>query len=898
MNSHEGLKNAVQAMHSGKKFPALVLVRENPEMAAMVSKLVKSHDPADYDINKERTYYNLNQSQLQAISEETKARVADSYNILQLFPDIELAIQIIISSILSPKDMVKTELIYRSRENILPAELTLKLNSIISSHLEGYYAIKDDLQDILRETLFTTGSYIKAVIPENIVDELINRNKTISTESLRDIVAGDKIVQMGFLGNSNQEEKKSIGLEDRLSLRYQKESYDPKIAVENTDLFIEVTDNFNVLRLPKIAEHMRRTQIKKMVRGNRTATESYSHTTISNKDFANVVYKDHQNKSEVFISIPSPEAAKRKSIGRPLTMKIPSEAVIPVYVPGNEKEHIGYFVLLDIDGNPITLESNRDHLEGLSGVLSNPSQSQNNSLSSLLTQKAKRNLVSEGSSPTIDQISKIYANIVESDLINRMNNGLYKTNVSISKNEQIYRIMLARSLAGKYTRLLYLPGELSTYFAFKFFPNGVGKSYLDDLKVLTSLRAILLFSKVMATVKNSINTQKVDLNLDPEDPDPTKTMEFAVHEISKLRQQYFPLGMNSPVDLVNWIQRAGLMFNFKNHPGIPQTEFDFQSQPMQHTIPDNELDDMLRKQTYMTLGLSPETVDNGFNSEFATTVISNNILFSKRVIQLQTTFTRCLTDLGRKIAHADQYIREEICNALIENKALIEKSIQNDEDKQLFTEDTKAYVEDLVDVFIDMLEIDLPKPDITTIETQSAAFDQYVEALDKTLDAWISSEIFPSEIAGDINSNMDSIKAIVRAYFIRNWMAENGYMPELNDIVTSGEDGEPVLNIYDINQSHMEGLMASCMRFIQQIKTAKEAVNKDLANLQVEAGETTGSDGGSADESGGGDEFGDMGGFGDIGGEETPTGEETPAEELPAEETPPEEPENKDNPEQ
>ena len=892
MNSHEGLKSAVQAMHSGKKFPALVLVQKDPEMAAMISKMVKSHDPADYDINKERTYHNINQSQVQAISEETKARIADSENILQLFPDIELAIQIIISSILSPKDMVKTDLIYRSRENILPSELTLKLNTIISSHLEGYYALKDDLQDILRDTLFTTGSYVRTIIPESIVDELINRNKMISTEALKDIVNGDKIVQLGFLGNPNKNQSTSYGLEDRMSMRYAREEYNSKIMMDNLDLKIEVSDNFNILRLPKIAEHNREVQIKSMVRNKRVGLESYSHTTISNKDFANVVYKDQRTQSEIFVAVPTAQSAKRKSVGRPLTMRLPSESVIPVYVPGNEKEHIGYFVLLDIDGNPITLQSNRDCMEGLSGALNNPNQSQNTSLSGLLTQKAKRNLVSDNGSPTIDQISKIYANIVESDLINRMNNGLYKSNVELSQNEQIYRIMLARSLAGKYTRLLYLPAELTTYFAFKFFPNGVGKSYLDDLKVLTSLRAILLFSKVMATVKNSINTQNVTMSLDPDDPDPTKSMEFAVHEITKLRQQYFPLGMNAPVDLVNWIQRAGLMFNFKNHPGIPQTEFDFQSQNIQHTVPDNELDDMLRKQTYMSLGLSPETVDNGFNSEFATTVISNNILFSKRVIQLQDIFTRDLTDLGRKICHADEHIRSELLNVLIENKALIEKTISSEEDKQYYSENTNEYLSDFVDQFIDMLEIDLPKPDITTIETQSTAFDQYVEALDKTLDVWVSSEICPSDIAGEISSNIDSIKAIVRAYYIRNWMAENGYMPELNDIVTTGEDGLPVLNIYDISESHMKGLMRSSIKFIEKMKSAQNAANKDLENLQVEEGSSmSSSDDSSSDESGG-DGLDDMGGFGDIGG----TGEEIPPEETTEtnpEQTPEEEP--KDN---
>ncbi len=118
-------------------------------------------------------------------------------------------------------------------------------------------------------------------------------------------------------------------------------------------------------------------------------------------------------------------------------------------------------------------------------------------------------------------------------------------------------------------------------------------------------------------------------------------------------------------------------------------------------------------------------------------------------------------------------------------------------------------------------------------------------------------------------------------------------MSELNDIVTTGEDGKPMMNIYDISQSHMEGLMASSLKFIQELKTAQTAANKDLQALNVEAGSSLSStDDSSSDESGGG--FDDMGGFGDLGGmnEETPP-EETAEPKAAPEETPPEqEPKN------
>jgi hypothetical protein len=168
--------------------------------------------------------------------------------------------------------------------------------------------------------------------------------------------------------------------------------------------------------------------------------------------------------------------------------------------------------------------------------------------------------------------------------------------------------------------------EFVSYFAFDYYENGIGKSLLDNLKIITSIRAILMFARVMAHLKSSINITTVNLTLDEHDPDPQRTVEIAIHEVLRMRQQYFPLGINSPTDLVDWVQRAGVEFSFEGHPGLPNTKFDFDIKNMQHTIPPSDFEEELRKQTYMALGLSPETVDNGFNSEFATTVVANNIL--------------------------------------------------------------------------------------------------------------------------------------------------------------------------------------------------------------------------------------------------------------------------------
>jgi hypothetical protein len=852
------------------------LIKSDPEIAAVISKLIKTKNVEDFNLTKEESRYNLNQGQIQSISDKIKTRIRDSQNILQLFPDIELSVQILISSILSPKDMVKTELLYKTVETVLPAEVSLQLISELKDHLEGHYKLKDEQAELLRDCLFENGSYVKAIIPEGVLDEIINSDRHLSTESYNELFTDvDTPKHLGILGNPGTTTVRRSALESFRLNEPIAPGYDHHFTLEDDkkqhrDTNISITDNYAILKLPKLTEKLSTNRIKDIIKPSMSLESSRE--MLSDTKFTNMLYKDTEVTSKSFMVIPTADNAKRKSIGRPLVLRLPSESVIPIYTPGNEKNHVGYFVMTDIDGNPVTLDTSLEQMEGLSSLTRG--QNQNQPLSSLLLNKARRNLTEGQSEPTLDQITKVYGSIIEKDLVSRLKNGIYGSNIEIGDNQEVYRIMLARSLASSYTRLIYIPGELVGYFAFKYFNNGVGKSYLDDVKVLCSLRAILLFAKVMAQTKNSIATTHVNMTLDQNDPDPQKTVEMSISEIVRLRQQYFPLGINSPVDLVDWIQRAGLEFSFEGHPRLPQTKFDFETRNIQHNLPDSDLDEQLRKQTYMTFGLSPETVDNGYSADFATTVISNNILFSKRVVQLQNTLSIMLSDYGRKIIANDSYIVKDMFKVLINNKGLIEKSL-TDEDKEIYNQDQVKFMHGLLDKYIENLVIEFPKPDITTIDNQSEAFGKYSDALDKSMDAWINSQFITSDLVGDVSSNIDSVKEVAKAYFLRKWMGENGFMPELNDIASADEEGMAKMDLYELNKVHMEGVIRSCMKLFKELVPLRDAANKDLKDLNVEEGDSSSSyDSGSGTES---DTAVDDFGFGDEDGppeEEEPTDEE------------------------
>ena len=849
--STKDIRAVIGLVNNGKSFPAVSLVKSNPDVAATISKLVHSRQQAIFDANGNKANSNIDKGTFQEISRDIIEKSGDSESIMQLFPDMELAAQILISSVISPKDMTSTEIIYTATDSILSSEITAALITKIREYYEKDYNIKPLLPKILREALFETGSYVIAVIPESSIDELINGPGSIKLESIAEYVdsKGD-VVNYGILGDPRVTKEQAgstfISIESFQEYNSAK-SYNgllthAPIKTEALKDFLEskvkVIDNPHILKLPKVFDKLKKQRINNILKGKSSSYSlSFENTTtkLTDSQLQSLIYKNKERNTNALIRVKTQDQAYRKTIGKPLILKLPSESVIPVHVPGNEQEHIGYFVLIDSEGNPLNRASNQTHFTDLQSKLNN----QSNSMSAYLMQRAKNSFAGNGATNiTIDQASRIYSDIIEADLLERLRTGAYGNNVSIARNEEIYRVMLARTLANQTTQLLYLPGELVTYFAYKYDKNGVGKSLHDDLRILNSLRAMMMFSRVMASLKNSIGRTEVKLKLDERDIDPQKTIETAIHEISRTRQQYFPLGMNSPVDLVDWIQKSGFEFTFEGHPKIPDMQIEFNEKNSNYTKPDTDLDDELKKRAIMGIGLSPETVDNGFSSEFATTVVANNILLSKRVIQIQEHISPLLTDHAKKITKNDGNLINDLRAIIKENY----QKIKLDEiDKEVATDENQV-ISFLLNDFINNIELGLPQPSSVTLENQMASFTIYSDALDKCLDAWISTQIINSNFSGEISSNVDDVKAIIKAYYLRKWMSENNVLTELSELTTKDDNGNPMLNLVNIQKEHINGLARSIVHLFADTKPVAAAIDKDIQNI---------TDGGGVDDTNG-----------------------------------------------
>jgi hypothetical protein len=146
---------------------------------------------------------------LDNISKITGANVNDSMDVFEILPDIKQASQVYCSAVLSPKDMMSTEMNYRVAATVETNDMIGSMLKVVADFFRDEYQLHEKLGDILEDALFKKGSYPLLVIPEASIDAIINDPINISTESMASIINPDKksVRSLGILGPAKLEKR-------------------------------------------------------------------------------------------------------------------------------------------------------------------------------------------------------------------------------------------------------------------------------------------------------------------------------------------------------------------------------------------------------------------------------------------------------------------------------------------------------------------------------------------------------------------------------------------------------------------------------------------------------------------------------------------------------------------
>ena len=401
----------------------------------------------------------------------TAEAITDAMTAEEILPDIELAKQVLVSSIISPQDMISNDVNFDFVNNELPAEF-MTIKDILDKFFKEEYPIKDVLPKALEAALFTEGAYTIAVIPETGLDSLINHGGAVTLEEYQAFYdsknpAKSSLAILGPSRFSITDENKPAGKNAIVSL----EDFDPrsstgKISNENNESYllgnketgVLVTDNFNALKIPVVIDRLRRERVESAyVRAGSTLRSSVAMESgtpewseaikklnpTEREKIMRQLYADRAKSGGVALKLSPVESYSRRTKGHGLPLRWPTESLIPAFVPGSPDQHVGYFGLLDEFGNPLHTAKGSDKYREMQNRLSNPNSS---SAMHGLINSAHRSMF--GSDITDKQdaqaILNAYTTIVEEDLTSRVFNGTYKTRVELKKQNEFYRIMLSR----------------------------------------------------------------------------------------------------------------------------------------------------------------------------------------------------------------------------------------------------------------------------------------------------------------------------------------------------------------------------------------------------------------------------------------------------------------------
>lgn len=895
-------------------FRNLKTIKHNEIARAISTKLIKDPD------NRSLTGYDgkrrPDESVLNKLSEATVSNIEEYNLIFQTLPDTKIAMEIWVSCLLSPKDSLTESLAWsiNNKNSEYSAELFNEMLTELKDYFETDYELFDILKPAIEDALFKTGSYPLVILPESSIDDIINGKTIVSNEAIVEKtfkkVHDDFVIpSIGYLGSPVNKETKKVGLESVLD--------NPSFKVNTSELVIHpgltITDNPTALKIQRLLTTMQKNRSKQRLRDNygleAIASVKFSDDkpndpnaryTSEPKDEGDVLKKDKEDKKRFdtkirdsivqnlyqeraydgnqIVTVKNGVDASRLPITNPLVMKVPSEAVIPVHVPGNPRDIVGAFIILDEYGNPISSSNSQDLFADSTATAKEKRTQTVNIIKQMSVFKEGCCNVTGNDRETLNELASVYASLVEEDLLNRLTNGIYGENIKIANAPEIYRIMLQRALKAMKTQVYYCPAELLTYFAFDYNKFGIGKSLLEDGKTLATLRATMQYADIYSNIQNSIGRRKFIITLDESDPEPMKTIETARTEYMRINSWNMPLMSDGPIDAVNILREANIDTVVQgDNPNVPNTQIELEDVSVNRVVPNEDLKNNIKNLHLSSLELPATLVDETQQSQFATQSMTAHALFNKRVAAKQKIISRdLLWDHISKYTLNSGYLIKRLSEVIKENKDLLT-------DKQRAEGNTLPIIED----FLDNLEINLPSPSLQKMDELQNDFDKYKNFMESAIEAAYPDEVGEYGLPEELKDETSRFRKILLSSVIRKYLVENGYMSDIDNIIEQD-------NVKDAVKSEITAYMTPFSKFAVEAALALNNVKRltsdpGLKTITEDNDSFGGSDdyssdsssddsGFGSDDGSGSDEFGDMNTDDGL-GEDLDSAEETVTEE-------------------
>lgn len=724
-------------------------------------------------------------TELMRVVKRTVNRRRDAENAFNAIPELEMVAQVSLSTILTASDeMLKTTLNYRSEAKGIPFELNEKLLKLVRGEIDERYQLPTKLYDMLYEALFKTGSYPIVIVPETELDELFNQGK-IGQESLSTLLA-----PRGFLGPIDTDKTQSTGLESFTEMLKTPQGTNPD-SLKITNFYgsnITLSDNSDILKLPKLKKAL---LSARMASSYNVGAESMGENVDGTAGFlgmASEVSKDNQkrNKSkrdgqiidksryatdQVIALASRPANLKSSSAG--VEIHCTSESVVNVYVPGNVRERIGAFVLLDRNGNTIDMNDPLNFQQY--NILSEDANSTN--LKQVANNLGMGSDYGAGDDWTAAKLAEMHSTMLDEKIRSSLENGYFGEALNFTLPEQVGRVMLSRVLAKKQTQMLFVPDDQLVYYALDYDRFGSGRSLTDKSRVYISAKAALTYATMQASMLNATRNLQYNIKLDPNDRDPENTIDRAKDRVMRSHNNRSPYYGNLS-DIDSYLQNAGISFSIEGNDNYPSLEVAMSDNTPDYKVPDRDVVENVDKVLYRGFGIDPDLIITSSAVEFATQSLSKDLLATKQAVKRQERINPIISK------HVRLHIRAN--GPLIQEMADIVVKFYGERSKRI----TVKNLEDLIGSFIDWLRVELPEPSLTSLATKLDAWDTEERAMNIALDAMFDDDIFDG-----LEVDVRNLRALMKLRMTKDWLISAGVNNRYIELFETTEGRTELINM-------------------------------------------------------------------------------------------------------
>lgn len=832
-------------------------------------------------------------SYLRPIHEKLSSAKIEAEKLNKLAPEIEQSKILVSSSIMSPNDLQDGEFIFSF--NDIPAleddpDLLKEVTELYNQYFNNVLNLGIKSYDWIGDAMYVSGAKCLLILPIATQIELRHRsqkeanangyNAEFGFESFKEfskgnddyLFSGKRLSLADYLKGYNPSISNLVPSMESFGVKTPTEycstdkleqcaKVDPSYRNRYGSSYVTGIENMVINLKAKMSEGdiIRITENTDSFRYINTSKETVEED-IWSKLAAKYGFNNRPVREEMVVLKANPSNYKHR--GHPTLIELPTEAVIPIFIPGAPNEHLGYFVMLDEHGQPLTANESRAATD-TTGCAGGSSAATFEAIFG--TSCCNASYFNQNNDYT-QMGNLIFNNLLDSYIRTRMKGILHRDDLQLSRFNALSTILFQRTLESKETTIVFVPPMLMHYFAFDYDKHtGCGKSKTSDIQFILSLRTTLMMANVVSAVNDAIEHKKIEFGVDDKNANVEAIMELIANifiEKNKLN------GSIDPSEIMRDMYSNSLTIIPKGLPGLSDISVDVQSAQGGSARVDDQTIEQLNNLLVAQLDVPSAALNQLNEPEYARSLVVGNLFFAKKITRYQRIWCKLISEFIRVYTLVDIPFQEALKKKLaLSVKHKVKEDLPDAVAKmKKYNPNEYDDLNDLPTVILNSVSVSLPKPNIVVDKTQFEEISNYINNLQTVADKFFNQEMIPSE-----DSLAQSSLPLVKAKWISEQVSK--FITEVGSFKMCD-----IPNLDEIDPSELTS-------YIQIFQNVGAAINKHRSAISAssEEGDGFGGDSGFGDASssendfGGGDDFSED--MGSEGGESGPEPSDTTGDE-------------------